>query len=325
MRSNGTLYFLLGDHLGSTSLVTLANGVVASETRYKPWGEARYSSAYTPTNYTFTGQYSYASDFGLMLHNARWYDPYLSRFAQADTITPGGVQGLDRYAYVNNSPIRYTDPSGHRSCDDEDENGNCIDLKTSIKNNLESNYDIKITGGWDEDELLQLQIVLNNTSAYLGGTDNLNQAIHASLEADDLDQDYLIFHNTSGYCYEKSYNCYSSNAGIITISDGTFTSSYQTRKYRPKGLGLNTTNMGIEVSIAHEIGHMLYAANPSSLRKYVRSISNPYALSSGNGLEENMTNAIAYYLVSGGSRTSYRYQSHLDFAASAASLWNYSP
>jgi len=26
---------------------------------------------------------------------------------------PGGVQGLDRYAYVNNNPLNYTDPSGH--------------------------------------------------------------------------------------------------------------------------------------------------------------------------------------------------------------------
>lgn len=34
-------------------------------------------------------------------------------FAQADSIIPPGVQGLDRYAYVNNSPMNYTDPSGH--------------------------------------------------------------------------------------------------------------------------------------------------------------------------------------------------------------------
>ncbi len=37
------------------------------------------------------------------------------RFAQADTIVPGGVQGYDRYAYTNNNPVKYTDPSGHCS------------------------------------------------------------------------------------------------------------------------------------------------------------------------------------------------------------------
>lgn len=48
-----------------------------------------------------------------MFYNARWYDPYLGRMAQADTIVPAGVQGLDRYAYSNNNPLNYTDPSGH--------------------------------------------------------------------------------------------------------------------------------------------------------------------------------------------------------------------
>jgi hypothetical protein len=44
------------------------------------------------------------------------YDPQLGRFAQADSIIPlqtQGTQAWDRYAYVNNNPLRYTDPSGH--------------------------------------------------------------------------------------------------------------------------------------------------------------------------------------------------------------------
>ena len=127
MRTNGTLNYLLGDHLGSTSLVTDATGVVISEMRYNAWGEVRYASGLSPTDYTlrqaqgtaYTGQFSYTADFGLMFYNARWYDSSLGRFAQADTIIPGGVQGLDRYAYANNSPMIYVDPSGHKACDDE--------------------------------------------------------------------------------------------------------------------------------------------------------------------------------------------------------------
>jgi RHS repeat-associated protein len=53
------------------------------------------------------------TDFGLMYYNARWYDPALGRFAQADTIGPDGVQGYDRYAYVGSNPVNYADPSGH--------------------------------------------------------------------------------------------------------------------------------------------------------------------------------------------------------------------
>jgi RHS repeat-associated protein len=99
-----TLTYLLGDHLGSTSLaVDSVDTTNVIETRYKPWGEVRFTTEdlTLPTRYTFTGQYSYVADsatdltasasFGLMFYNARWYDPALGRFAQADTIVPGGV------------------------------------------------------------------------------------------------------------------------------------------------------------------------------------------------------------------------------------------
>ena len=91
---------------------------------------------------TYTGQYSHiipvgdTADFGLMFYseaslwdNARWYDPALGRFAQADTIVPDGAQGLDRYAYVNNSPMNYVDPSGHESvCGQANSDPECGDL-----------------------------------------------------------------------------------------------------------------------------------------------------------------------------------------------------
>jgi RHS repeat-associated protein len=54
--------------------------------------------------------------FGLMFYNARWYDPYNTHFTSPDTIIPEqsqGTQAWDRYAYVNNNPGRYADPSGH--------------------------------------------------------------------------------------------------------------------------------------------------------------------------------------------------------------------
>jgi RHS repeat-associated protein len=130
--SSMSVEYLLGDHLGSTSITTDSTGAKVSEMRYKPWGEVRYSwisaASTTPTyslaDYTFTGQYSYMDDpstsgvtegFDLMFYNARWYDPSLGRFAQADSIVPAsqGVQGYDRYAYVSNNPVRYNDPSGH--------------------------------------------------------------------------------------------------------------------------------------------------------------------------------------------------------------------
>lgn len=62
-------------------------------------------------------------DTGLYFYNARYYDPALHRFIQADTIVPdpNDPQTLNRFSYVNNNPIRYTDPTGHQSeCSDAD-------------------------------------------------------------------------------------------------------------------------------------------------------------------------------------------------------------
>jgi RHS repeat-associated protein len=61
----------------------------------------------------FTGQRR-ESSFGLYYYGARWYDPYLNRWIQPDTVIPQqqGVQAWDRYAYANNNPVKYTDPTG---------------------------------------------------------------------------------------------------------------------------------------------------------------------------------------------------------------------
>ncbi|MCE7980175.1 MAG: hypothetical protein DYG89_03215 [Caldilinea sp. CFX5] len=65
-------------------------------------------------NSLLTGQREEAG-LGLYYYGARWYDPALGRFIQPDTIVPnpGDVQSFDRYAYVNNNPLKYSDPSGH--------------------------------------------------------------------------------------------------------------------------------------------------------------------------------------------------------------------
>ncbi len=116
MRQNeGAVKWLLGDHLGSTSLVY--DGSETIRQGYKAWGERRFilggEELHTPFRYT--GQREEAS-IGLYYYGARWYDPYLSRWIQPDSIVPEvtqGVQAWDRYSYVNNSPVNYNDPSGH--------------------------------------------------------------------------------------------------------------------------------------------------------------------------------------------------------------------
>jgi RHS repeat-associated protein len=116
------VYYLHGDHpsaslrtsLGSTSLTTDQSGAPVAETRYLPYGEERWTSGGVVSDYTFTGQRAEAG-FRLMDYSARHYDPRLGRFVSADTLVPepGNPQSLNRYSYVNNSPLRFNDPTGH--------------------------------------------------------------------------------------------------------------------------------------------------------------------------------------------------------------------
>ena len=111
MKNNGVVSYLYGDQLGSTSAIADVNGNLVSRTLYHPWGTTRYSQGTNPTDYAYTGQ---MQEDDIYYYGARWYDPLLGRFMQADTIIPHtqGTQGFDRYAYVNNNPLRYSDPSG---------------------------------------------------------------------------------------------------------------------------------------------------------------------------------------------------------------------
>ena len=77
-------------------------------------GEMRYLNGETVTDLLYTGQ-RFEEALGIYNYGARWYDPALGRFIQADSIipNPGNAAMYDRYSYVNNNPLRYTDPSGH--------------------------------------------------------------------------------------------------------------------------------------------------------------------------------------------------------------------
>jgi len=110
------LKWMLTDHLGSASVTANENGTWNSTIQYTAFGEVRAKNGVTPGDYRYTGQLEQA-ELGLYYYVARWYDPAIAHFAQADTIvpSPGNAVAYDRYAYVINNPILLNDPSGHES------------------------------------------------------------------------------------------------------------------------------------------------------------------------------------------------------------------
>ena len=62
----------------------------------------------------FTG-HEHLDDFNLINMNGRMYDQILAMFLSPDPFiqSPGETQNFNRYAYVMNNPLKYTDPTGY--------------------------------------------------------------------------------------------------------------------------------------------------------------------------------------------------------------------
>ncbi len=87
---------------------------------YKPFGARRSidlnQAPYIPSliNRGFTG-HEHVDEMDLIHMNGRVYDPVVGRFLSADPTMqfPHASQGYNRYSYVLNNPLKYTDPSGY--------------------------------------------------------------------------------------------------------------------------------------------------------------------------------------------------------------------
>jgi RHS repeat-associated protein len=111
------------DDLTSTSIQTDQNGNQIQNYGYSAFGQSRYTQSSTvfKVSRRYTGQVLDDAT-GLYYYNARYYDPQLGRFTQPDDTIPdfSDPQSYNRYAYCVNNPLRFTDPSGHDSGDDDD-------------------------------------------------------------------------------------------------------------------------------------------------------------------------------------------------------------
>ncbi|HEY9078053.1 MAG TPA: RHS repeat-associated core domain-containing protein [Anaerolineaceae bacterium] len=112
--------YVFADRLSSANLVTNTQGEKIADQRCLPFGEERWNAVDLPNDRSYTGQRN-EPGFGLLDYNARFYSAYLGRFVSADTLVPypADAKAFDRYAYVNNNPMNFTDPSGHSACWDE--------------------------------------------------------------------------------------------------------------------------------------------------------------------------------------------------------------
>jgi len=100
-------------------------GAVVERMAFDAWGKRRFVNG-TPdvldsivgwnTDRGYT-MHEHLDEMGVIHMNGRIYDPLTGRFMSADPFIqdPAFAQSYNRYAYVMNNPLAYTDPSGYFS------------------------------------------------------------------------------------------------------------------------------------------------------------------------------------------------------------------
>ncbi|GGF09328.1 RHS repeat-associated core domain-containing protein [Flavobacterium limi] len=119
--SNQNYLYLHRDYQESIIAISNQAGTIVEKRLFDPWGniiKVLDGAGNTLTGLTlldrgYTG-HEHLQSVGFIHMNGRLYDPKLRRFIQADNNiqNPFDSQNYNRYGYVLNNPLKYTDPSG---------------------------------------------------------------------------------------------------------------------------------------------------------------------------------------------------------------------
>ncbi len=111
---NPALQYILGDHLGNSSMTANVAGALVHREEFTPYGETSFGG-YGEQRYRFTGK-ERDEESGLSYHRARYYAGWLGRWVSAD---PAGIDGgKNLFSYSDNNPSNLTDYSGKSPFDD---------------------------------------------------------------------------------------------------------------------------------------------------------------------------------------------------------------
>ena len=134
-RLDGAEYYYVRDYSGDVTGLINSRGELIGSYLYDPWGvlletylntfeeeTAEWTDAdraeymrvlnLNPIRYK---SYYYDTETGFYYLQSRYYDPITTRFINADGLisTGTGVLGYNMFAYCNNNPIMFADPSGN--------------------------------------------------------------------------------------------------------------------------------------------------------------------------------------------------------------------
>jgi RHS repeat-associated protein len=163
-------YFVL-DHLGSTVALSNETGLLVESDAYDAWGKQRNAvtgaddttcsiPASDFSNRGFTGHEQMPDGLCLVNMNARIYDPAIGRFMSPDDVIPDlyNGQSFDRYTYVSDNPLSYTDPTGHAQTGNDADLANLSGPATRIYYDTDSEGKIDVHGAGANDNKIAHEI-----------------------------------------------------------------------------------------------------------------------------------------------------------------------
>jgi RHS repeat-associated protein len=110
------------DHLSSTTLLTDEAGNVVERLSYDVWGKRRFTTGAADFSDSITSQvdrgytgHEMLEEVALIHMNGRLYDATIARMVSADPMVSDPLSALafNRFAYVDNNPCTYIDPTGY--------------------------------------------------------------------------------------------------------------------------------------------------------------------------------------------------------------------
>jgi RHS repeat-associated protein len=110
---DGVYHYYVTDHLGNNRIVANSSGTVVQSTQYYPFGMSFADAAGTGAQpYKYNGkELDQMHGLNLYDYSARYMDAAIGRFTTVDPLAEK-YYSISPYAYCNNNPIKFIDPTG---------------------------------------------------------------------------------------------------------------------------------------------------------------------------------------------------------------------
>ncbi|WP_354444981.1 RHS repeat-associated core domain-containing protein [Marinobacter sp. MBR-99] len=129
--SGHTYEYLHRDHLGSIIAMSDATGSPLGSIAYEPFGKRSGDIGLNHRGFT---DHEHLAGSELIHMNGRLYDAVIGRFTTPDIVVQNvyGSQNYNRYSYVLNNPLSFTDPTGYCSYSLA-EGGDCLGYALDLR------------------------------------------------------------------------------------------------------------------------------------------------------------------------------------------------